>query len=125
MSCVAEQKAVIVNKIRAIVKCPCGANHANKATVTAIRICIVKTHHRLVRSTSTNGLQSGLTTQGKAISEVNKAISLFGTPSCAKSVMLMLVTKKYGIPSAKYSVGTHTNGDIFLILLRTRALIGS
>ena len=34
--------------------------------------------------------------------------------------MLMLVTKKYGIPSAKYSVGTHTNGDIFLILF-TRA----
>ena len=115
MSCVAEQKAVIVNKIRAVLKCPCGANHASNATVTAISSCITNTHHRLVRITSTNGLQSGLTTQGNAISEVNKAISLLGTPSCANSVTLILVTKKYGIPSAKYSVGTHTHGDIWLL----------
>ena len=84
-----------------MVKCPCGANHANKPAATAISTCIVSTHHRFVFSTSTNGLQSGLNTHGKAISEVNNAISLLGTPSWAKSVTLMLVTKKYGIPSAK------------------------
>jgi len=35
-----------------------------------------------------------------------------GTPSCANSVTLMLVTIKNGIPSAKYSVGTQNQGDL-------------
>ena len=38
----------------------------------------------------------------------------------------MLVTKKYGIPSAKYSVGTHTNGEICLyslLIIYARALL--
>ena len=101
MSCVAEQKAVIVNRINANVKNPRGAVSANNKIVKAITACITSTHQRLVRSTSTNGLQSGLTTHGKEISEVKSAICALGIPNCVNNVTLTLVTRKYGIPSAK------------------------
>ena len=94
MSCVAEQKAVIVKSISAIVNHPRGANNAKRSTVTAITNCIDSTHHRLVRSTSTNGLHKGLITQGNAISDVKSAISALGIPNCVNSVTLTLVTRK-------------------------------
>ena len=73
-----------------------------------------------MRNTSTNGLHIGLSTQGREISEVNNAISLLGTPSCANSVTLILVTIKNGTPSAKYKVGTHNHGLVFVDFIMQR-----
>ena len=43
---------------------------------------------------------------------MNRAISPFGTPIFVNIVTDMLLTTKYGIPSAKYRVGIHHHGDL-------------
>lgn len=39
------------------------------------------------------------------------AIWPFGTPNFANISTEILFTRKYGIPSKKYKVGTHNHGD--------------
>ena len=47
---------------------------------------------------------------------VKNASWSLGTPILAKISTEMLFTKKYGTPSAKYSVGTHHQGLLCLLL---------
>jgi hypothetical protein len=65
---------------------------------------------------STNGLQSGLMTHGRYRRLVYMAISPVDMPMFVNITTDMLFTMKYGIPSAKYSVGIHDHGE-FLIML--------
>ena len=65
------------------------------------------THHRFVFIMSTKGLHRGFMTQGRYRRLVYMDISTFDIPILLNMIMDMLLTMKYGIPSAKYKVGTH------------------
>ena len=93
-----------------MVNLPFGANSARRAIESAISACITMNHHRVVLMTSTKGDQRGLITHGKVMSEVKSAIRSTGIPKSVNIATEMAVTMKYGIPSAKYKVGTHNQG---------------
>ena len=78
MSCVAEAKAVMMNSTRvtvnrlmgvvpAAIAAASGRGNvsASSTNAPAMSSCMATTHHRLVRTMSTNGLQNGLTAQGR------------------------------------------------------------
>ncbi len=58
-------------------------------------------HHRFVLIISTKGLQKGFITQGRYSRLVYNDIVSFGTPIFANIITEILLTIKYGIPSAK------------------------
>ncbi len=66
MSWVAEANATSQNTARVAWKKPDVGNvNAMRASPTAMAVCIVTTHHRLVRMMSTKGLQKGFITHGR------------------------------------------------------------
>jgi hypothetical protein len=69
------------------------------------------THHRLVLSKSTNGLQNGFITQGKYNQLVYKAISVLEIPNRLYIITDMVMTATYGKPCAKYNEGIHDHGE--------------
>ena len=93
-----------------------GSENATTANAADIMTCMETTHHLLVRIISTNGDHSGLITHGRYSNPVYMAISPFPMPSFLNMITEITFTMKYGIPSAKYSVGTHSHGDRFMSL---------
>ena len=63
--------------------------------------CIAIIHQRFVRIMSTNGLQRGLITHGRYSKLVYIAMSPLDIPMFVNMMTDMLLTIKYGIPSAK------------------------
>ena len=89
-----------------------GNVRASSTKAADTNACIMTIHQRLVRNMSTSGLHSGLSVHGRYNRLVNSAISPFGTPIFVNIVTEMLLTMKYGMPSAKYNVGIHHQGDL-------------
>ena len=122
MSWVAEANAVIQKRMRvkensegALPAAICsgespGRENATRKNTALIRICITTVHQRLVLTRSTKGLQKGLITQGRYRSEVYHAMLPLSIPIFLNMMTDMVLTIKYGRPSAKYSVGTHIHG---------------
>ena len=65
---------------------------------------------------SMNGLHSGFTTQGRASQPVYSPSSASESPICMYITAASPVTRTFGRPSAKYSVGTHDQGEIFFCI---------
>ena len=63
--------------------------------------CMETVHHLLVRMMSTNGLQTGFITQGRYRSPVNIATSPFDIPIFLNIMTDTVLTRTYGVPSAK------------------------
>ena len=74
---------------------------ASKATAAAIHNCIATIHQRLLLKMSTKGLQSGLTSQGRPMRLVSRASRLLSIPRSLRMTMEIVLTIKYGRPSAK------------------------
>ena len=69
-----------------------------------------------------NGLHNGFIAQGKYSQLVYKAISVLEMPSLLYMITDTVITMTYGIPSAKYSDGTHAQGFrcVGLVILHVR-----
>ena len=74
-------------------------------------------HHLLDFIISTNGLQRGLITHGRYRREVYIAISPLDIPIFVNIITEMVFTIKYGMPSAKYSVGIQPHGFMLVLLM--------
>ena len=112
MSWDAEAKPVMTNRISVQVNGEeTGRVIAKRATAAAIRSCIVTIHQRLLRKMSTKGLQSGLMSQGRPMRLVRRASRLLSIPKSLRMTTEIVLTMKYGRPSAKYRVGTHSQGE--------------
>ena len=111
MSCDADAKPVITKRIRVQVKGDAaGSVKARSATAVAMASCIDTIHQRLLFRISTKGLQRGLISQGRPIRLVRSARRLFSIPRSLRITTDMVFTIKYGRPSAKYRVGTQSQG---------------
>ena len=98
-----------------------GSVKVSISIMAVMSACIVIIHQRLVLTTSTIGLQMPFRNHGKYSSVVKNAMSPFGTPILVNIITEMLFTRKYGIPSAKYNVGTQNHGvftfSLFMIFM--------
>ena len=106
----ADAKAVIQNRARVAKKrgvdaiaspVACGSINGRRIIAADIRSCIVTIHQRFVLMISTNGLHKGFITHGRYSKLVYIAISPLGIPILVNIMTDMLLTMKYGIPSAK------------------------
>ncbi len=127
MSCVADAKAAIMKRMSVNVNMPIGVVpeaicsapgrgrvRAKTRKAADIMACMVTIHQRFVLIMSTKGLQRNFRVHGRYSNDVNIAICPFGTPILANISTDTLFTRKYGIPSTKYSVGIQSQGEIFL-----------
>jgi hypothetical protein len=110
MSCVAEVKAVTQNSANVmknkgvcamVSPVVCGSRNGSMSIATDISICMVIIHHLLLLMISTKGLHRGFITHGKYNMLVYRASIPFGMPMFLNMTTDMLLTMKYGIPSAK------------------------
>ena len=94
----------------------CGRRNGRASIATDISACMVMIHHLLLLIMSTKGLQRGFTTHGRYNRLVYRASIPLGMPIFLNMTTDILLTMKYGIPSAKYSVGTHHHGPLFICI---------
>ena len=78
-----------------------GSVNAIAPRPTAIHICMVTVHQRLVRKISTMGLQKGLITQGMYSQPVYSAASVSDMPSWVNNTIVTILMKMNGMPWAK------------------------
>ena len=78
-----------------------GSENANAAKQTTSAACITRIHQRLLRTTSTSGLQRGFITHGRYSNEVRAASEALSMPRRLNMVTDTTFTRKYGIPSKK------------------------
>ena len=101
----------MTNRIRVRVKGEVlGSVKPSTATDAAMRNCIMSTHHLLLLTMSTKGLQSGLIIHGSPMMLVSRARVPLGIPRSLNTIREMVFTMKYGRPSMKYNEGTHNQG---------------
>ena len=107
MSCVAEAKAAMMNRMSVSVNmlmgvCPpamtagegLGSVSVSSTRNAVMIICMATIHQRLVLMTSTKGLHRPLSSHGKYSSVVKKAMSPLGTPILVNIITEMLFTTK-------------------------------
>ena len=119
MSWVAEANAVI-QKIPSVTKNrgadenavpgPCGSRKGRRNMVNDMSTCMAIIHQRLFFIRSMNGLHKGFITHGRYRRLVYSDIWPLGMPMSVNMTTDMVFTRKYGMPSAKYSVGTQIHG---------------
>ena len=111
MSWVAELKAISQNTASVSWKnWGIGIDSATSASEAPISNCSVAIHQRLLRSMSTSGDHSGLMTQGRYSQLVYSAMSVLETSRFLYITTDSVITTTYGMPCAKYSVGTQRHG---------------
>src|SRR3954469_14049911 len=82
------------------------------ANAALAKYWVIQTHRRSVPMSSTTGLQSGFSVQGKP-SQLVYPITMADMPSRVRGYVDTLITRIYGNACAKYRLGIHHQGPRF------------